>query len=88
MSANKDKSTDEHTTAAEIGNANADPASMPGAAAGASCADAVAEKSATTKKTTKALNELMFAIADRLYINRERERESDGFYREKNPKEL
>ncbi|CAL5382082.1 unnamed protein product [Camellia sinensis] len=65
--ATKDKASDEHTTAAEMGNENADPASMPGADAGAipeSCAEAVAEKRATTKKTAKALNELMFAIAN------------------------
>ncbi|CAL5330832.1 unnamed protein product [Camellia sinensis] len=65
--ATKDKASDEHMTTAEMGNENADPASMPGADAGAipeSCAEAVAEKRATTKKTAKALNELMFAIAN------------------------
>ncbi|CAL5382080.1 unnamed protein product [Camellia sinensis] len=74
MSATKDKARDEHTTAAEMGNENADPASMPGADAGAipkSCAEAIAEKRATTKKTAKALNELMFAIANCIYIERE-----------------
>ncbi|GMP41781.1 hypothetical protein CsSME_00011754 [Camellia sinensis var. sinensis] len=77
MSATKDKTSDEHTMAAEMGNENADPASTPGASAGAipkSCADAVAEKTATMKKTAKALNELMFATADLsiIYITRER----------------
>ncbi|CAL5380465.1 unnamed protein product [Camellia sinensis] len=66
MSETKDKTSDEHTTAAGMGNEKADPASTPGAGAGAipkSCADAVAEKRATMKKTAKALNELMFTIA-------------------------
>ena len=86
MSATKDKASDEHTTAAEMGNENADPASMPGADAGAipkSWAEAVAEKRATTKKTAKALNELMFAIANCIYIYIERERELVLLEREK-----
>ncbi|CAL5382074.1 unnamed protein product [Camellia sinensis] len=67
MTETKDKTSDEHTTAAGMGNENADPASTPGAGVGAipkSCADAVAERRATMKKAAKALNELMFAIAD------------------------
>ncbi|KAL6981678.1 hypothetical protein U1Q18_023303, partial [Sarracenia purpurea var. burkii] len=69
---------EEHTIAPEIGNENADPVSADGAGAGAkSCADAVAERIATTvtaNKIATTLNELVdCAIADQKESVLERE---------------
>ena len=65
ISANRDKTTEDNTIAAETGKECADPASIEGAGTGVipeSCADAAAAMIATTKNTAKALIDLNCAI--------------------------
>ena len=78
ISANRDKTTEDHTIAAETGNECADPASIEGAGASAgvnteSCAAAAAAMIATKKNTAKALIDLNCAIyRERVMCFRER----------------